>query len=107
MTAADLGLLAFTLCNSLRVLAYVPQILRLSQDKEGAKAISVTTWAMFAVSHVSTVLYAAVTVCDPAMTLIFTANAAACLLIVTLTGIKRAKLSKEAPRLLARAGRIA
>ena len=40
MTLADITLLAFTACNSLRVLAYLPQIWKASTDKDGARAIS-------------------------------------------------------------------
>ena len=38
MTIAELTLVAFTLCNSFRVLAYVPQVLKAATDNDGAKA---------------------------------------------------------------------
>jgi hypothetical protein len=47
MTLADITLVAFTLCNSLRVLAYVPQIARAVTDESGAAAISLGTWGLF------------------------------------------------------------
>ena len=36
---------AFTLANSLRVLAYVPQMVKAAQDVHGASAVSCSTWS--------------------------------------------------------------
>jgi hypothetical protein len=87
---ADLAFAAFTLCNSVRVLGYVPQILRIGQDTEGATAISYTTWSIFAASHFSTVVYAVMTVEDLRMAAIFAANTLCCIVILGLTAWKRA-----------------
>ncbi len=40
MALTDVTLLAFTLCNSLRIVAYVPQIVRAARDDSGCAAIS-------------------------------------------------------------------
>ena len=48
MTIADITLAIFTLCNSVRILAYVPQITKAVTDQSGAKAISFGTWGLFA-----------------------------------------------------------
>lgn len=53
MTIEDITLAAFTLCNSLRVVAYVPQIVKAARDRSGAEAISFATWGLFLVSHAS------------------------------------------------------
>jgi hypothetical protein len=53
MTIADITLTAFTLCNTLRVVAYLPQIARAVRDTSGAEAISFGTWGLFLVSHTS------------------------------------------------------
>src|SRR5689334_19824312 len=45
MTIADITLAAFTLSNSLRVVAYVPQIAKAFGDRGGAQAISFGTWS--------------------------------------------------------------
>ena len=45
MTVADITLAVFTLSNSVRVLAYVPQITKAATDQSGAKAISFGTWS--------------------------------------------------------------
>jgi hypothetical protein len=89
MTPGELALFAFTACNTLRVVAYLPQIVRIANDKGGADAISFTTWGLFGLSHLSTVLYAVVTIEDWKLALIFTANTVACITIVALTLYKR------------------
>jgi uncharacterized protein with PQ loop repeat len=89
MTTAEMTLLLFTACNTLRVLAYVPQIVRIARDHEGAKAISYTTWGLFAVSHLSTVAYAFVHAQDLTLTIVFGGNTVACLAILGLTFWKR------------------
>ncbi len=47
MTVADIMPATFTLCNSLRVLAYVPQIAKVATDRSGVEAISFSTWDLF------------------------------------------------------------
>jgi hypothetical protein len=89
MTLADLALAAFALCNSARVLAYVPQIIRAARDCNGASAISLTTWSLFAASNVSTSVYALVQLDDWAVAGVFALNALSCLAIVGITAWKR------------------
>jgi hypothetical protein len=60
MIIADVTLALFTLCNSLRAFAYLPQIVKAAQDKSRAEALSVGTWGLFLVSHASAVAYALV-----------------------------------------------
>ena len=60
MTVADATLAVFTLFNSLRFLAYVPQIIKAIKDQSGAEAISFGTWALFLASHLSAMAYAIV-----------------------------------------------
>ncbi|HEY0336939.1 MAG TPA: hypothetical protein VGC70_06315 [Burkholderiales bacterium] len=89
MTAADVAIGAFTLCNSVRVFAYIPQIVLIGRDKTGVAAISYSTWGLFVASHLSTVVYAAVAVHDLKMALIFVANTVCCAAILGLTYYKR------------------
>jgi uncharacterized protein with PQ loop repeat len=80
---------AFSLANSLRVLAYVPQIIKTARDQNGATAISFVTWGHFFLSHLTTFAYAVVSLGDIFMALIFLANAFACLLILIIAIAKR------------------
>jgi uncharacterized protein with PQ loop repeat len=89
VTPADVALGAFTLCNTVRVFAYLPQIVKISRDTQGAAVISYTTWALFGVSHLSTVAYAALVVTDWRMAVIFSANTLCCVIIIGLTAWKR------------------
>jgi hypothetical protein len=47
MALEDITLALFAVCNSIRVFAYVPQIRKAALDRNGASAISYTTWALF------------------------------------------------------------
>ena len=89
MNSADIALAAFTTCNSVRVFAYVPQLIKIGRDTEGAVAISYATWSMFALSHLSTVAYALVAVNDWKMAGVFAANTLCCSAILGLTAYKR------------------
>lgn len=80
---------AFTLINSLRILAYIPQMLTAAKDTNGASGISYATWILFLVSHLTTISYAVVCVGDKVMALIFLGNALACLTVVAITFFKR------------------
>jgi uncharacterized protein with PQ loop repeat len=90
ITPADAALGVFTLCNTARVFAYLPQIVKIGRDTQGAAAISSVTWALFGVSHLSTVAYAVLVVDDWRMAAIFAANTLCCLFILGLTAWKRA-----------------
>jgi hypothetical protein len=94
MTLADTTLMAFTLCNAVRVGAYLPQIWKAAADENGAAAVSSLTWGLFLVSHLSTAAYAFVNRGDWSMALIFMANAAGCAAILLIATWKRGLLRK-------------
>ena len=91
MTVADITLAVFTLFNSLRFLAYVPQIAKALKDKSGAEAISFGTWALFLISHLSAMAYAIVNQSDWAMAILFLSNAVGCAVIIAIAGWKRSR----------------
>jgi hypothetical protein len=94
MTPADITLAAFTLCNSLRVVAYVPQITKAATDQSGAQAISFATWSLFLFSHVSAMAYALVNKDDWTMASMFLANAIGCAAIILIGAWKRSQHRK-------------
>ncbi len=96
MTPADAALAAFTLCNALRLGAYLPQIVRIARDGHGASAISYLTWWIFTVSNLSTVAYALLTLGDPRMAAVFAVNAACCLGVISVTALKRSRARRSA-----------
>ena len=79
----------FTFMNSIRIFAYLPQFLKITSDKNGASAISYSTWTLFFLSHLTTVAFAIFHVGDLVMALIFSGNAFACFAILLATYIKR------------------
>ena len=91
MTIADITLTAFTLCNSLRVVAYVPQIAKAARDRSGAEAISLGTWGLFLVSHASAAAYALVNQKDWTMASVFLGNAVGCCAIILIAAWKRSQ----------------
>ena len=91
MTIADVTLAAFTLSNSLRVVAYVPQIATALRDRSGAQASSFGTWGLFLVSHASATAYAFVNKQDWAMASMFLFNAIGCGVILLVAAGKRAR----------------
>ena len=46
MSLSEVTLLLFSIFNVLRIGSYLPQIVRVATDKEGAKAISYVTWCI-------------------------------------------------------------
>jgi hypothetical protein len=89
MTIADITLAVFGLCNSFRVLAYVPQVVKAATDKDGAKAISLVTWALFLASHLSAAAYALVNKGDWTLAGVFLGNALGSGAILIAAAIKR------------------
>ena len=58
MTLADYSMTAFALLNGARVLAYMPQIVCVYRDTNGAPSVSLVTWLMFTAANLATVSYA-------------------------------------------------
>src|SRR5882724_10195513 len=90
MTVADITLAVFSFFNTLRFLAYVPQIAKAMRDQNGAQAISFGTWGLFLVSHLSAMAYAIENQGDWTMATLFFGNALGCGLIILIAAIKRA-----------------
>jgi hypothetical protein len=91
MTVADGTLAVFTFFNSVRVLAYVPQIAKAIKDQSGAEAISFGTWALFLASHASAMAYAIENQGDWKMASLFLSNAVGCGAILLIAAWKRAR----------------
>lgn len=91
MNTIDVTLAVFTACNVLRLVAYLPQLVRINQDTQGAFAISYSSWAIFAFSNLSTAIYGLAVMGDWAVTLLFAANTVCCFAIIGLTAYKRAQ----------------
>jgi hypothetical protein len=84
MQLEDITLALFAACNFIRLFAYLPQIYKAATDKNGASAISYTTWGLFLIAHLSTIAYALVNRSDWWLAACFTGNALCCLAILTV-----------------------
>ena len=89
MTSSDFIVTVFTLFNALRILAYVPQIRCILDDRNGATSVSCTSWGLFGVSHAVTALYSLTLSEDVWLALNFAANALCCAAILILTANTR------------------
>jgi hypothetical protein len=89
MTLGDLSFYLFTVFNGLRVVSYLPQILRVARDENGASAISYTTWLLWTGANATTGLYAGINLNDPMLAAINWLNAICCALVIALTAWKR------------------
>ena len=95
MTLADYSFGAFAILNTARLVGYFPQIISVHRDTAGAKAVSISTWLLFAAANVATVSYAVAAAQDLAMAIIFSLNTAGCLAILALTTWKRIASGKN------------
>ncbi len=89
MTLEEITLSLFAACNGVRIIAYVPQVLKAASDKNGATSISLTTWLLFLIANLSTVAYAVINCSDWGLAAFFAGNAVCCVAILGITGWKR------------------
>jgi hypothetical protein len=89
MPLEEITLALFAACNSIRVVAYFPQIHKAATDKNGASSISFTTWLLFLAANLSTVAYALVSRSDWGLAACFSVNAVCCLAILAVAIGKR------------------
>ena len=84
MPLEEITLALFTACNSVRVVAYLPQIHKAAKDRNGASSVSCTTWLLFLLGHLSTVAYALVNRSDWGLAACFSINAICCVAILVV-----------------------
>ncbi|HWE17873.1 MAG TPA: PQ-loop repeat-containing protein [Hyphomicrobiaceae bacterium] len=77
MSLEEITLVLFAACNSVRVVAYIPQIFKAATDKNGASSISFMTWSLFLLAHLSTVVYTIINRSDWGLAACFAINAVA------------------------------
>jgi hypothetical protein len=92
MTLAECSFGAFAILNTARLIGYLPQIMRVHRDTNGAKAVSIATWTLFAAANLATVGYALIVANDAAMAIVFALNTIGCSAIVGFTVWKRFEL---------------
>src|SRR3954466_4392089 len=103
MTLADYSMAAFALLNGGRIVAYMPQIMCVYRDRNGAGAVSLLTWAMFTASNLATVSYSLTVSGDFVIASVFTLNAACCLAITSLVACRRLAVATSSKLIVQRA----
>ena len=94
MELPQVTLALFSLFNFLRLGSYLPQIIRVANDTEGAKAISYSTWGVWIGANGSTAAYAVVNITDWALFAVSTLNTLGCAAVLALTVLKRRQLTR-------------
>jgi hypothetical protein len=102
MTLAEYSMTAFALLNVGRVLAYMPQIVCVYRDPNGAVAVSLLTWFMFTAANIATVSYAITVSSDLMVAGVFALNALGCLTITVLIAVRRVVQSRTVRLALSR-----
>jgi hypothetical protein len=96
MTLEEITLALFAACNSLRIVAYIPQMHTAATDRHGASSISLMTWFLFLVANLSTVAYALVNRSDWGLAACFAVNAVCVIAILAITCWKRRSHARRA-----------
>jgi hypothetical protein len=55
MTLAEYSFGASAILNTARLVGHFPQIMRVRRDTDGAAAVSIGTWTLFAAANIATV----------------------------------------------------
>jgi len=83
----------YALLSSVRLIAYLPQIVCVARDHGGAQAISLLSWTFWAASHGVTALYAQLVLHDALLAWMMVGNTLGCAAVVGVTISKRRPLA--------------
>ena len=89
MEMSSLTLLLFTAFSGLRMFSYLPQILKVARDANGASTISYSTWGLWTGANITTALYALTNLGDMYLAFVSIVYAACCVTVIVLTMLKR------------------
>ena len=86
---------ANALFTTLRIVAHVPQLIAVVRDPCGARAISVSSWVLFALANGSNAMYAQVIASDRLMFAINLVSTVSCAAIAIVSRIKQRRADDE------------
>jgi hypothetical protein len=89
---AEIVLAAFTVANVFQIVSYVPQIVCVARDRNGASAIAYSTWLIWLAGSAATTAYAMVNIWDIWLAVVNAVHSVCCIAVVALTAWKRNRL---------------
>jgi hypothetical protein len=89
VTGSNAVWIMFAAFSAIRMVSYVPQIVRIAQDCSGAAAISYATWLIWLGANVTTALHAAINLHDMWLTFVTGSYGVCCAIVIALTMFKR------------------
>lgn len=95
MAWSDAAWFVFAAFSVVRVVSYVPQIMRIAQDRNGASAISYATWSIWFGANVATALYGALSLHDLWLTCVSASYGLCCAIVIILTARKRLSFRRK------------
>jgi uncharacterized protein with PQ loop repeat len=96
MMSSDIVYDLFTVCNTLRLVSYLPQMYKIARDTSGASAISYSTWILWTAANGSTAIYSFTNLGDITLAWTNGVNALCCTAVITLTAFKRRRFCEQA-----------
>ena len=91
---AEIVLVSFTVANALQVVSYVPQIVCVARDRNGATAIAYSTWLIWLAGSAATAAYAMVNIWDVWLAAVNVVHSACCVAVIALTAWKRRRYER-------------
>jgi hypothetical protein len=93
MSPEELVFTAFTATNALQIVSYLPQIVAVVRDRNGASAIAYSSWVIWLAGSASTSAYAMINIWDVWLLIVNAVHAVCCLTVIVLTAWKRSQHS--------------
>lgn len=91
----DLIALSFGAFNFLRLTSYIPQIVAVARDHNGATSISLSCWFIWVGANAATAFYAWFNLGDIGLAVISAFNGACCATVLALAAYKRVQAISE------------
>jgi len=89
VTGSNIVWIMFAAFSAIRMVSYVPQILRIAQDCSGATAISYSTWSIWLGANITMALHAAINLNDVWLAFVTASYGICCAIVIALTAFKR------------------
>jgi hypothetical protein len=96
VTGSNVVWIMFAVFSAIRMVSYVPQIMRIARDCAGAAAISYATWSIWLGANVTMALHAAINLHDMWLAFVTASYAVCCAIVIALTAFKRMAYRRRA-----------